>query len=261
MYKFCTLYSGSSGNSTYIGSNTEGVLIDIGKNAKQTCLALESMGIDPTAVKAVFVTHEHIDHVCGIRVFCKKLGIPVFATGGTLDAMDRGGHLDGDFPVFQITDYADVGDFHINMFHTSHDTAESCGYSIILPNGIKTAVATDLGIVTEEVEEGILGSKVALIESNHDVSMLENGPYPYYLKRRILSERGHLCNESCADTVLKLIQSGAEQIYLGHLSAENNTPDVAFQTTCSRLNMAGIELGSDYALTVASRHEACGGEI
>lgn len=255
MYKFCTLFSGSSGNSTYIGTDNEGILIDIGKNAKQTAMSLSVLGLSPNCVKAVFITHEHSDHIAGLRVFCNKHKIPVYATLGTLQALEDAGHLKGDFPIFQITDYADIGDFHVQCFNTLHDSVDSCGYTIELPNGIKTAVATDLGIVTDEVEDALEGCKTLLLESNHDINMLQTGPYPYYLKRRILSENGHLCNDDAAATVLKLVKTGTENIMLGHLSSENNYPDLAFQTTKSVMDAAGALLDKDYTLAVASRHE------
>ncbi len=255
MYRFCTLFSGSSGNSTYIGTDKEGILVDIGKNAKQTTMSLAELGLSPECVKAVFITHEHSDHIAGLRVFCNKHKIPVYATLGTLQALEDAGHLKGDFPVFQITDYADIGDLHIQCFNTFHDSADSCGYTIEFSNGVKTAVATDLGVVTDEALEALLGSKTLLLESNHDINMLQTGPYPYYLKRRILSENGHLCNDDAAKTVLKLVENGAEHIMLGHLSSENNHPDLAFQTTKSVMDSAGVLLDRDYTLTVASRHE------
>ena len=186
MYKFCVLYSGSTGNATYIGTKKEGILIDAGKNAKQLCLALSNCGIKPEAVKAVFLTHEHIDHIGAIRVFCNRFNIPVYASLNTLEVLDFNGHLNGDFDVFQMQGLADIGDFHIESFHTMHDVTESFGFNVFLPNGIKTSVITDLGVVTEEVEEAILESKVILLESNHDESMLLTGPYPYSLKRRII---------------------------------------------------------------------------
>lgn len=256
MYKFCTLFSGSSGNSTYIGTSDEGVLIDIGKNAKQTAMSLSSLDLSPECIKAVFITHEHTDHIAGLRVFCNKHKIPVYATLGTLQALEASGHLKGDFPVFQISDYADIGDFHIECFNTLHDSADSCGYTVELPNGIKTAVATDLGIVTDDVVSALLDCNTLLLESNHDINMLQTGPYPYYLKRRILSENGHLCNDAAASTALELVKNGTEHIILGHLSSENNYPELAFQTTKSLLEGEGVLIDKDYTLDVASRHEA-----
>lgn len=254
MKRLCTLYSGSSGNATYIGTDELGILVDIGKNAKQTTSSLLEIGMSPDKIKAVFITHEHTDHIAGLRVFCNKFHIPVFATGGTLSKLDQSGHLKGSFDVFQMTDYADVEDLHIDLFHTSHDAAESCGYTVTFEDGTKISVATDLGVMTDSVLDAIKGSTALVLESNHDVNMLENGPYPYPLKRRILSEFGHLSNDVCGDTAVKLVGSGTKHLVLGHLSHENNIPDLAYQTTKGALTIAGAELGNDYNLEVASRH-------
>ena len=226
---FGTLYSGSSGNSTYIGDRSGGILVDVGKNAKQTTLALQEMGLSPEQIHAIFITHEHTDHICGLRVFANRYHIPVYASLGTLEALDEKGHLKGDFPVFQMTNTADIGDFHVQCFHTSHDCAEGMGYSITLPSGRRVSVATDLG-------------------------MLFNGPYPYVLKQRINSEFGHLNNDDAADTALELVRSGTTQLILGHLSSENNVPDLAYQTTASMLLTGGAKVGADCLLDVAPRN-------
>lgn len=250
---FGTLYSGSSGNATYLGDRSGGILVDVGKNAKQTTLALQEMGLAPEQVHAIFLTHEHSDHIAGLRVFANRYHIPVYASLGTLEALDAKGHLRGDFPVFQMVRTADIGDFHVECFHTSHDCAEGMGYTVTLPSGKKVSVATDLGVMTEEVKTAILGSRNILLESNHDLGMLFNGPYPYALKQRISSEIGHLNNDDAADAALDLVEHGALHIILGHLSRENNLPDLAFTTTASMLQGKGAKVGSDYLLDVAPR--------
>lgn len=255
MYRFCTLYSGSSGNSTYIGTESEGILIDIGKNAKQTTLALDRLGIAPEAVKALFITHEHRDHISGLRVFCNRHHTPVYSTLGTLDAMEEKGLFTGTFDVFQMTDFADIGDFHVECFHTSHDAAEPVGYTVTLPNGKKVTVSTDLGVVTQEVRDAILGSNTILLESNHDLNMLYNGPYPYPLKRRIAGEKGHLNNDVAAEMAAELLESGTQEIILGHLSANNNIPELAYQTSAASLKQGGAELDLDIRLNVAPRND------
>ncbi len=259
--KFCSLFSGSSGNATYIGDEHSGILIDIGKNAKQTTLSLASIGVPPEAVKAIFITHDHSDHIAGLRVFCNKYHTPVYASNGTLSSLDDYGHLNGDFTPFIISGGADVEDFHIECFRTKHDAPESQCYTITLPNYTKVAVATDLGVMTPEVMDGIIGARTILLESNHDIGMLTNGPYPYPLKRRIMSELGHLSNDACADAALELVKTGTEHFILGHLSAENNIPQLAYQTTLSKLQIGGAILDTDFTLDVANRNEVTKLEI
>ncbi|MBQ8063067.1 MAG: MBL fold metallo-hydrolase [Clostridia bacterium] len=250
---FGTLYSGCSGNATYLGDRSGGILIDVGKNAKQTTLALQEMGLVPESIHAIFLTHEHSDHIAGLRVFANRYHIPVYGSLGTLEALDSKGHLRGDFPVFQMVSTADIGDFHVACFHTSHDCAEGMGYTVTLPSGKNVSVATDLGVMTEEVKSSILGSRTVLLESNHDLGMLFNGPYPYALKQRISSETGHLNNDDAADTAMDLVRAGTQHIILGHLSRENNLPDLAYQTTASMLLGGGAKAGADYLLDVAPR--------
>lgn len=251
MARFCSLFSSSSGNATYIGSSKTGILIDAGVSAKRIKEALISREIDPASISAIFVTHEHSDHIKGLRVLASSFKIPVFATTGTLRGMEDAGVLSGKFPVFELSGNGEeVGDLLVKAFKTPHDSNESCGFRIEFPDGRTAAVATDIGTVTNEVLCGILGCDLVMLESNHDVGMLQNGPYPYYLKRRILSDRGHLSNENCASVARDLVERGTTRLFLGHLSTENNLPALAYQTSLCTISESGAEIGTDYILTV-----------
>lgn len=254
MAQFCSLFSSSSGNSTYIGAGDKGILIDAGVSAKKIKEALLSRSIDPAKIDAIFVTHEHSDHITGLRVLASNFRIPVFATEGTMSALEENGTVCGKFPYEIIPrEGVQIGDMLVKSFATPHDSRESCGYKIILPDMRKVAVATDIGKITPTVEENILGCDLVMLESNHDVAMLQSGEYPYYLKRRILSDRGHLSNEACAEMAVRLIEKGTTRLFLGHLSKENNFPELAYQTTFAALCQTGALEGRDYLLKVNER--------
>lgn len=251
MARFCTLCSSSSGNSTYIGTSSEGILVDAGMNCKQLCLALDRAGLTPESVKAIFITHEHSDHILGMRVFASKFSIPVFASGGTLSYLLTHGHLNEKFRHEIITEKGiAVGDMFVSRFPTSHDAKESCGYRIELPDRT-VGIATDTGVFSDAVFNGIRGCDLVLLESNYDSEMLRTGPYDELLKRRIRSETGHLSNDDCADASVRLLESGTTRLVLGHLSRENNTPELAYKWTHSSLKRAGAQEGTDYELSVA----------
>lgn len=249
--RFCSLFSSSSGNATFLGSSKTGILIDAGVSAKRIKDALISREIDPRSISAIFVTHEHSDHIKGIRVLASSFNIPVYATAGTLRGLEEAGILNGKFPVCELSENGDeIGDLLIKSFKTPHDSLESCGFRIEFPDGRKAAVATDIGCVTNEMLGGVFGCDLVMLESNHDVGMLQNGPYPYYLKRRILSDRGHLSNENCAAVARDLVERGTARLFLGHLSTENNVPQLAFQTSLCTIDELGAKNGRDYILTV-----------
>lgn len=252
MARFCTLCSSSSGNSTYIGSGSGGILIDAGTNAKQLTLALEHISVAPETIMGIFITHEHADHIGALRVFASRYKIPVFSTQGTLEALEKGGHLKGDFAVSAMNNsIADVAGMEVRCFRTSHDSAESCGYTVTLADETKISVCTDTGIITQDALNSITGSDLILLESNHDKKMLNNGPYPYYLKQRILSDRGHLSNEACAEAARHFVNTGTTRIVLGHLSRDNNTASTALSETSLALGEMGAVEGIDYLLRVA----------
>lgn len=250
--KLVPLFSSSSGNCTYIGSAAGGILIDSGVSAKRIALALRDNGVDPGRIGAVFVTHEHTDHITGLRVFCERGHIPVFATAGTLRALRQAGALTANIQASVMPKGGvEVNGILVQSFRTSHDCAEPCGFTCEAGNGEKFAVATDTGFLTEETCAALLGSDTVLIESNHEVTMVQNGPYPYFLKRRILSDAGHLSNSACSEFLPKLLQSGTGRFILAHLSRENNTPDLAYATARAAFDIAGAKAGVDYELTVA----------
>lgn len=251
MARFFTLCSSSGGNSTYIGTHEHGVLIDAGTNNKQLLLSLSSVGISPESIKAVFVTHEHTDHTAALRVFASARQTPVYATGGTLAGLLDGGIINGKFPYEKlISENIRIEDMIISHFRTSHDSRESCGYKITLPDR-KIAVATDTGFVSDEMLDVLSDCDMVLIESNYDEDMLDYGPYPPYLKARIRSESGHLSNHDCAEAVCNLFNRGVRRFVLGHLSRENNTPERAFACTNAALKRMGAVEGKDYILKVA----------
>ncbi len=251
MARFCTLCSSSSGNSAYVGTASYGVLIDAGTNNKQLLLSMERAGISPDSIKAVFLTHEHTDHVGALRVFASARKIPVYATGGTLSGLMSTDILNGKFPYEKIMpDGVDIGDIHISYFPTSHDAKESCGYKIILPDRT-VGICTDTGKITGEIMRNLGECDLVLLESNYDDDLLDFGPYPPSLKARIRSDFGHMSNKLCASTARELLEMGVRRFVLGHLSRENNTPDRAFSCTNSTLKHTGALQGRDYLLQVA----------
>ncbi len=254
MIKFCPLFSSSSGNSVYIGENDAGVLVDVGRSAKQIREMLSSIDVDESSIKAVFLTHEHADHIDGLSVFLKRNNIPVYASAGTILALKKKGVLTDCHMDLTLDDEkgVEVAGMLVKPFKTSHDCADGRGYTITGSDGSsKIAIATDTGVVTPEVMNAIKGCNLAYVESNHDVNMLKNGNYYFELKKRILSDKGHLSNDACAELLKALVNNGTTQFVLAHLSLENNTPDLAYGTATHALTEMGALVNRDYLLRVA----------
>ena len=252
----CPLSSGSSGNAVLLRSDACAVLVDCGITGKAAESELASAGISPENIDAIIVTHEHIDHISGVGVMCRRYKIPVFATLGTWKAMINSiGKIDPDLIRYIAAEVP----FEINgttfyPFATSHDAAESIG--IVFSNGDKSgALATDLGTVSRHIFDMLLPCSIAMIEANHDENMLIRGPYPQHLKERILSDHGHLSNRMCGALCAKLVREGKlRQIMLGHLSTDNNTPSKAYESVAGSIESVGFKIGEDVSLYVAERY-------
>ena len=226
--KAYSLFSGSSGNCFFVDGGNEKLLIDCGVSARAAETALASLGTSMRDISAIFVTHEHTDHTKGLEVISKRFHIPTYMTEKTARALitDPKASLLSDLYLFDGEFSVKIGGFTVNSFLTSHDCARSVGYTIE-KDGVKLGFATDMGCVTENVKEALSGCRAALVEANHDVTMLELGPYPFELKLRIKSDKGHLSNADCAGFCRFLCENGTKSILLGHISKENNVPSLA----------------------------------
>jgi len=249
---FCPLFSGSSGNCYYIGGTGGGILIDAGVSAKRIALAMTQMAINPNCITAIFITHEHSDHINGLKVFASRLGCEVYSSAGTLQKMYVRGHLSARFKAEVIdSNGIEAAGMFVKPFATPHDSCDSIGFTVKTDDQKSIAIATDLGCITDEVRSSMQGSDLIVIESNHDVGMLKNGRYPHYLKKRILSEQGHLSNDCCAAELPGLVKTGTTRIFLAHLSRENNAPQLAYQTALTALRAAEMQEDIDFILDVA----------
>lgn len=262
--KFCSLYSGSSGNSIFVGSDEARILIDAGLPGKRIDEALKSIGQEASNIDGIFITHEHSDHVKGVGVLSRKYDIPIYANAKTWSEMERtiGKIKEHNIKIMDSRSTVSIKDLDIKSFNIPHDAIAPVGYTFH-NNGKLASLATDFGVFTEEISDNVKDSDVILLESNHDVEMLKMGPYPYQLKRRVLSEVGHLSNEDCAKAILNILKHGlGKKILLGHLSGTNNHPDLAYETVASILRAKGVDIGTDIhtdeeadiILGMASRH-------
>ena len=252
---FCTLFSGSSGNAVYLGNEEGALLIDCGMSGRQVLDAMTAAGLNPADVKGMLITHEHSDHVRGAGVLSRKLNIPIYATAGTWSGMDKTvGSLEArNRVVLTAGESFFVSGMEAASFSIPHDANDPVGYRFFV-RGHSVAVATDLGCFSQAVEDAISGAEIILLESNHDPELLAQNPhYPQRLKSRILGKKGHLSNEAGASAAVKLAAAGAKHLLLGHLSRENNTPDMAYRTAHAALMEAGAQVGEEVSLNVAAR--------
>lgn len=250
---FLSLVSGSSGNCSLISDGKTTVLCDCGLGIRRLEELLKSIGISPDNLSAILITHEHSDHIKGAGVVSKKYGLPVFATEQTHNAMKNCGISDENIKYISPGKDFEIGTLGIKPFSIPHDAIDPVGYSFFYGNN-KLSIATDIGHMNDYIFENIKGSIAVILESNHDITMLKNGRYPEFLKRRISGNFGHLSNNDAAQTALNLLESGTKHIMLAHLSNDNNTPKAALLETAELAKKSGIIAGKDFSLSVANRY-------
>ena len=236
MFNFCSLYSGSSGNSLLVQTSDTRILIDAGESSKKISSALSSLDIDPNSINAILVTHEHTDHIKGLGTFSKKYNVPVYANARTWDAMPEQSIKINEKNIrnFTIEENFEIGDLKIHPFKIPHDAANPCGFNII-HNNKKISIATDIGHMTSNIAHKLEDSIFVLLESNYDPDVLKYSRYPYLLKQRIAGPNGHLANIDAGKTISFLMNSGLKEVMLGHLSKENNFPELAYKTVVNEL--------------------------
>ena len=236
MLNFCSLYSGSSGNSLFVETDNTKLLIDAGVSSKKIETALKDIDVDPCTLDGILITHEHSDHVQGLGTFSKKFDLPVFVNQETLDAMpkQRDKIADKNIKKFKVSEKFSIGDLDINPFSIPHDAANPCGFTIWGDNK-KISIATDIGHMTNDILKKLEESSFVLLESNYDPEVLMYSKYPYLLKTRIAGPTGHLSNEAAGKTISYLLKSGLKQVMLGHLSKESNFPELAYRTVVEQL--------------------------
>ena len=252
MFKFCNLYSGSSGNCSFVGTDNINILIDCGESQKKILTALESIGTNINQINAIVVTHEHSDHVKTLGAISKKYNIPVYANEKTFNNMPEQTELikEENRKIFNTDDHFEIGDLQIHPFHIPHDAAEPCGYNIYNENN-KISIATDIGHMDNSILKKLEESKFLLLESNYEPEILKYAKYPYYLKRRISGPNGHLSNQEASDTIIKLLSTGVNNIMLGHLSKETDFPELAYKTVMDEI--INNKINNNLTLNVASR--------
>ncbi|MDO4298924.1 MAG: MBL fold metallo-hydrolase [Lachnospiraceae bacterium] len=254
---FCSIASGSSGNCIFAGTEHTSILIDAGISGKKVAEGLKELDRKPEELDAILITHEHSDHIKGLGVLARKYGIPVYSAPGTIRAMLESnalGKVDASlFHEIHADESFHINEMEIQPFRVSHDAAEPVAYRVNCQEK-SVAVATDLGYYDEYTVEHLKGLDAVLIESNHDINMLQVGTYPYYLKQRILGSRGHLSNENAGRLIGEILHDGLKAVMLGHLSKENNYEALAFATVCAEITMGDNPYrAEDFPIAIARR--------
>jgi len=252
--RFCSLASGSSGNCHMLTDEESFLLIDAGLSGKQIQGKLNDVGIDPCRLSGLLISHEHSDHIQGAGILSRRFNLPVYANEGTWEGMEHklGAIKPENIRFFKTDCPFELGRFIVMPYGISHDANEPVGFSFV-NKGVKISITTDLGHMTETIAQAVRDSDLLILEANHDEEMLKAGRYPYPLKRRILSDQGHLSNEAAGNAIVDLINRNVKTVMLAHLSQENNFPELALETIKGILHMNQIVLGKDVSLDLALR--------
>lgn len=255
MIRFCSLVSGSSGNSYVFSDGELRFLVDAGLSGKQIEKRLAEIEVDPSTLAGILISHEHIDHIKGAGILSRRYDIPVYANQGTWKAMEEkiGKVTEKNRRTFKTNEIFSMGSLKIKPYKTAHDAAESVGFTVSADKE-KVSIATDIGCITPEILEEIKGSDLVVLEANHDVEVLKSGRYPYSLKRRILSDEGHLSNDAAGDCICYLAENNVENFILAHLSEENNFPELALSTIQGKLKERKLLECGKIKLDVAFRN-------
>lgn len=254
MFKCCSLYSGSSGNSFLIQSDNAKVLVDAGVSCKKIETALGTLDLSPSDLQAILITHEHVDHTKGLGILSSKYNIPIYANEKTWEQINSYKILDSSKNVFVTNKEFDIEDLKIFPFSIPHDAADPCGFNIY-NDSKKISIATDLGHITQDIFNRLEKSSLLLLESNYDLEILKYSRYPYLLKKRIASSTGHLENCIAGKAISKLMDSGLKDALLIHLSKENNFPELAHKTVLEELEKNNFS-EKDIHIAVAPRNSA-----
>ncbi|ABR50818.1 beta-lactamase domain protein [Alkaliphilus metalliredigens QYMF] len=252
---FCSLASGSSGNCHLISDGKEHLLVDAGLSGKQIESRLKDIGMNPKDLTGILVSHEHRDHILGVGILSRRYNLPVYANEGTWKGMaDKVGKVKEEHICFfdQTRDFK-IGKLTVSPFSISHDAKDPVGFCFQGSNA-KISIATDLGHIDEEILNKVGNSDLVVLESNHDVEMLKIGQYPYALKRRVLSDVGHLSNDAAGDAIVDLVKRNVKAILLAHLSKENNFPELAMITVKNILQSNEMIIGRDIEVSLAERN-------
>lgn len=255
--RLCSIASGSSGNCIYVGDEHTHLLVDAGISKKRVEQGLCELDVKGEELNGILVTHEHIDHIQGLGVFCRKYEVPIYATKGTIEGIKKCNSLgklpEGILHEVQIDEKFTLGSLDILPFAISHDANEPSGYRI--EDGINAmAVATDLGTYDDYIVKHLKNLNAVVLEANHDIHMLEVGPYPYPLKRRVMGDKGHLSNESSGRLLCDILHDKLQSVILGHLSKENNYEQLAYETVKLEITMGDNPYrGEDIPIMVAKR--------